>query len=304
MILLEFDKSGAEWVIVAYLSGDARMIDVAESGKSPHIVTGALLTGLSEELVYREHKLVDKATNADEVTRLRAPIMEELSKNIFLPRTMSIRQAGKKSNHGLNYRETYKMFALINEIEEREAKPMCEAYSTTIYPGVGRWWEAIDQQLRQTRTFTNCFGRKARLLDAWGNDLKKKATAFIPQSTVSDMVTQAQIKAFADTSHVFEPMDLLLNGHDSLTVQYPTDDWHRMGEFCVRFGLEYLSPTIEYNRRRFKIGTDLAVGLDWGNMKKVELISDAQEMGRLLRTAYDELRDTAAPPRELDRRVS
>ena len=32
-MLLEFDLAGAEWVVVAYLSGDERMIDVVESGK-------------------------------------------------------------------------------------------------------------------------------------------------------------------------------------------------------------------------------------------------------------------------------
>ena len=33
-LLIELDKAGAEWVIVAYISGDGAMIQVVESGKS------------------------------------------------------------------------------------------------------------------------------------------------------------------------------------------------------------------------------------------------------------------------------
>lgn len=288
MILLEFDKAGAEWVVVAYLSGDPTMIDVVESGRSPHIVTAMRFTGLSEDVILKEHKLVGNQTDADAIKRLREPLVASLvTSRMSLPRTMSIRQMGKKSNHGLNYREGYRMFALTNEIEEVEARPYVQAYSTEVYPGVARWWEAIDNQLRKDRTLTNCFGRKIRFLDDWGPELKKSATAFLPQSTVVDMVNQGMVAFYRDDSPIMQAADLLTQTHDSITLQYPTTDWIGMGAFAARMS-EYLSPDIEYNHRKFRIGTDCKVGLDWGHMVGVPLVSDAQEMATILRNTFDE----------------
>ena len=295
MLLLDFDKAGAEWVIVAYLTGDARMIEVVESGKSPHVVTASEMFGLSEEIILKENKIVDKATDAETITKLRAPIAPLLKNSrIGLPRTMSIRQAGKKTNHGCNYREGYKMFALINEITETEAKPMVEAYSTVVYPGIANWWEQIDEVLRTSRTFINCFGRKIRFLEEMGPELKKSATSFLPQSTVVDMVNLGLCQAFEDTTPPFWHMDLLTQTHDSLTFQYPTDDWTRMAEFAIKISHHYLSAEVEYNFRKFKVGTDMKVGLNWSDMVEVRVTDDVGSTERNLREAWDSLNGAKA----------
>lgn len=293
MILLEFDKAGAEWVVVAYLSGDARMLDIVENKKSPHIVTGSLISGAPEDIVKLEHKAVDKASDPEVIERLRAPIMKQLE-GFFLPRTMSIRQAGKKSNHGLNYNMKYKRFALENEIEEREAKVMVEKYRTEAYPGIPQWHAAIDNTLRTTRTLTNCFGRKVVLLDAWGEELRDKAYSFIPQSTIVDIVNKSMIAAYEDTTPAFRDMDLLNQSHDSVTFQFPVDDFHLLADFTVRYAFEYMSPEIEYNQRRFKVGTDLKMGTSWGQMEEVRLVDNAQEMAGNLRDAWDRLHASKA----------
>lgn len=294
MILMDFDKAGAEWVIVAYLTGDAGMISVIESGKSPHVVTSSLMYGLPEDVILKENKLVDKLTDPESIIKARAPIKELLTGNkIALPRTMSIRQAGKKTNHGCNYRETYKMFALINEITETEARPMVESYSTTVYPGISSWWEEIDQVLRTSRTFTNCFGRKIRFLEEMGKDLKNSATAFLPQSTVVDMVNEGMVKTFEDGSPPFRQVELLTQTHDSLTFQSPVNDWTSVAEFAIKTALDYLSPEIEYNFRRFRVGTDLKIGFDWGNMIEVKVVDDVGQTERNLREAWARLHGEA-----------
>ncbi len=43
-ILCEFDKAGAEWVVVAYEAGDQKMIDVVNSSESPHAITGQYIS--------------------------------------------------------------------------------------------------------------------------------------------------------------------------------------------------------------------------------------------------------------------
>ena len=167
-IFVNFDKAGAEWVVVAYLSGDARMIDVIESGKSPHLVTGALISGCPEELVLREHKLVGDINDPYQIEELRATLPDSGNPDYFLPRSMSIRQAGKKSNHALNYDEGYRVFALYNEMEEGDAKKIVDFYKTRAYPGVPLYHEAIRRELKnEHRTLVSCFGRKVVLRGAW-----------------------------------------------------------------------------------------------------------------------------------------
>src|SRR3990167_8315032 len=130
-IFCEFDLAGAEGVIIAYLTGDSNMLDVVNSGRSPHVVTGSLMSGLSEELVSAENKIIGNKTDEDEIRLLRQEHMPQIFQQAgFLPRTMSVRQAGKKSNHGLNYNMKYKRYALENEIDETEAKKAVDLYRT------------------------------------------------------------------------------------------------------------------------------------------------------------------------------
>jgi len=291
-ILLEFDKAGAEWVVVAYLSGDARMLQVISEGKSPHVETGHLITRVPHEIILKEHKIVGSQTDPDLIIKLREAIPELMDPDPdwFVPRSMSIRQAGKKSNHGLNYGMRYRRFALENEIPEPEAKIMVEGYNTRAYPGVPLWQKATQQELKTNhRILTNCFGRKVRLMDQWGDDLFNAAYSFKPQSTIGDIVNNALKAAYRNRSPVFLPMDLLTQTHDSATVQYPTSDWDRMAEFCIEFGLGLMSPEIEYNARKFKVGTDLKIGLSWGDMVGVPLVENVKELSDGLQFAWEEV---------------
>lgn len=274
MLLLEFDLAGAEWVVVAYASGDAQMIGVAESGKSPHVVTGSLISGVVEEVVIAESKLVGSRTDPDEIARLRADLLLEFEDAAFLPRTMSIRQAGKRSNHGLNYGMRYKRFALENEMPETDARKIVELYSSVAYPGLKDWWKATVDQLRKDRTLTNCFGRKRRFLDQWGSELFDAAYSFVPQSTVFDVCCEGMCRAYEDTSGTFQKADLLCQVHDSLVYQYPRD-WSAMATFIERMSHEYLRPELEYGGRKFKLGVDLKAGKSWGEMHEIDTSLDA-----------------------------
>lgn len=291
-ILLEFDKAGAEWVVVAYLSGDARMLEIIETGRSPHVVTGSLISGAPEHLVELENKIVEHNTDPHTVASLREdPRLKELFQvpGLFLPRTMSIRQAGKKSNHGLNYGMRYRRFALENEMDEKDAKIITENYNTRAYPGVPAWQGSIRDELRDGRTLTNCFGRKVRLLEEWGDELFLKAYSFKPQSTIGDMVNRAICIAYEDPTPIFTKMDLLTQTHDSVTVQYPIDDWHSLAEFCVKFGTDYMSPVISYGGREFQVKTDLKIGVNWGEMVGVKLTENASEVYDGLRSAWERI---------------
>jgi DNA polymerase family A len=307
MLLLEFDLAGAEWVVVAYLSQDENMLGVVKSGKSPHIVTGALISGAPEAFVLAEHELVGSHTDPNTLEQLRRNI--KIPEGIFLPRVMSIRQAGKKSNHGLNYNMRYRRFALENEMLEEDAKPIVQLYSTKAYPGLQNYWGDIRRELKdQRRTLTNCFGRKVHLRDEWGETLFNQAYSFKPQSTVVDSVNRAMRLAFKDDSRPFRKMFLGAQVHDSLQVQAPVpgdfEDWIELAAMARKIKENYMRPELEYHGISFRLQCDMKMGLNWGKMHSVKLPMDLEEGATLLMRVYDACVTAQTEPAHQDQEVA
>ena len=268
---LEFDLAGAEWVVVAYLSGDPNMIKVVESGESPHVATGHLISRAPKYLVEKENKFVGSATDPHLIEELRRVHTPELfDGDFFLPRTMSIRQAGKKSNHGLNYDMRHRRFALENEMPEKDAERIVDLYRNQAYPGLVEWHTEIREELRTTRSLTNLMGRKIRLFDQAGPELWNKAYSFKPQGTVADICLQGMCAAYEDDHAIMVDLDLNAQVHDSILFQYPDDDMDRLREFAWRVKM-HMSPLLEARGRKFRLGVDCKIGSNWGEMEKLDL---------------------------------
>lgn len=266
-VLIEVDKRQAEWVIVAYFANDANMISAIQKGLDVHSHTASLMFSLPIELVKYEEKLIGHETNPEKIHAIR--MADETLKASYTsrwPRTMSLRQCGKKSNHGLNYDEGYVNFALLNEMEQTEAKRIVAMYHD-IYPSIRKSYEVIKRQLQVDRTLTNCFGRKVRFLGEWGNDLWKSAYSMIPQSTVVDSLNQGMVKTYNDVSITRERnVDILAQVHDSILMQVPIAVARNkiLFETFVEKVYDYTSPTLSYNGNDFKIATDAKIGFNWG----------------------------------------
>ena len=296
MILMEFDLAGAEWFVVAHLCQDENMLDVFRSGRSPHVRTGSLISGADEDFVLQENELVGSQTDATTIQLLRGKL--KIPPGIFLPRVMSIRQAGKKSNHGLNYNMKYRRFALENEMLEEDAKPIVEAYSTKAYPGIQNYWADIRRELKENkRCLVNCFGRKVHLRDEWGETLFNQAYSFKPQSTVVDIVNRAMRLAFQDNSPAFSKMFLGAQVHDSLQIQSPVpgdiDDWYLLAEMVFMIKEKYMRPELEYHGVKFQLECDVKMGLSWGDMRKIK-VPDIEDVVGILKRTYGALLEEAA----------
>ncbi|PCJ26724.1 MAG: hypothetical protein COA94_04825 [Rickettsiales bacterium] len=294
-LMWEIDKKGAEWVAVAYLSGDANMIKVVEEGLDPHAYTAHLMTGVPIELIQEEDAIIGHTNDPNLVSQGRAKLIKGSLANqhayeqaVFLPRTMTIRQCGKKSNHGLNYDEGYKMFALINEMLEGDAKRICHMYKHIVYPGVNLWHKSIQDKLQQDRTLTNCFGRSMRFLGRWEEKLFKEAYAFLPQSTVVDIVNTGMEKFYYDRRPDMCAPELLAQVHDSLLGQSPLDgDYAKMARVFKTIG-DYMEPTIEYGGREFTIQNELKVSTDnWRDGVEVDIYAGDEELGRQIQNIVE-----------------
>lgn len=290
-VFWEVDKRQAEWVVVAYLSGDANMIKVVEEELDPHLYTASMMFGLPLELIARESKLVGMNTDRDTILSLRMsdPALEDSISRMIS--NMSCRQCGKKSNHGLNYDEGPNQFALVNEMEQSEAKRIVELYHRG-YPGIRQTFhQSVKRQLERSRTLTNCFGRKVRFLDAWGPDLWKAGYAMLPQSTVVDSLNKGMVEIYHNEGLCGGSggIDLLAQTHDSILLSVPLE-WFMLEErFDNAWKVVYnaVSPTLEYNGRQFKIATDSKIGLNWqgyskGNPLGMREVKSPKEARRLV----------------------
>jgi hypothetical protein len=287
-LLVELDKAGAEWVIVAYCANDGAMIQVIEAGISPHTATGVLISYSNKEFVDIESKAVGNATDPTRITELREGLI--LKKDWWWPRSMSIRQAAKKSNHGLNYDMKYKRFALENEVQENEARELVEKYHSA-YPGIRQWHNSIQEQLRKNRMLENCFGRKRRFLDGWGPQLFDAAYSFIPQSTVFDITRVGMVKWQSDSDLC--NTELLAQTHDSLTFQFnDIANGSDLAPIAIKLGLDYMNPTLCYNQREFQIGTTMKIGTNWGGsgMHECLLSDDVAETAAAVDEVLEQIR--------------
>jgi len=264
----EVDKRQAEWVVVAYLSGDANMLQVIETEADPHVHTAHLMFKVPKDIIKHDAKVIGGLMDRDEILSRRMAD-ETLAPCVYqLPGSMSARQMGKKSNHGLNYDEGFNTFALINEIEIPEAKRVLGLYHT-IYPGIRQWHEFVKRQLAADRSLTNCFGRKIRFLDGWGDTLFKAAYSAMPQSTVADCTNAGLIKIYnSDLTTLTGGVNLDIIGqvHDSILMQVPLavlDHPTKFADVCARV-YDYASTELEYSGRKFRIQTDSKIGFNWG----------------------------------------
>lgn len=270
-IFVETDLAQAEWVVTAFLSRDENMLKVVSERLNPHEHTGAAISGAPKTLVKLEKDLVGHNTNPDTIRELRRQLPtvwdgRPLS-DFFLPRTMSIYQAGKKSNHGLNYNMMYKRFAFENEIPEPDAAKIVEGYHNT-YPGIRfNYYVDIEKELNDNnRTLRNCYGQTIRLLDRWGPDLFDAAYAFKPQSTVGNITKFGWRKIYADTERLrrVEPAP---NVHDSILCQHDFDTWDELAE-QINICSDYLSTPFTYHSRTHIIPREVTIGLNWGAYNK------------------------------------
>lgn len=293
---VEYDKSQAEWVVVAFESDDAGMVAAIQSGADVHAYTAALMSGIPIDEIVFEDKALNKLTSSSEIAKIRKDIVfpncPGIAKALWLPPNMALRQAGKKSNHALNYDEGVNTFARTNSMAVSDARRLVYLYHRA-YPGIKRWHAGLQMALRSPgqnkhykRTLTNCLGREMHFLgplNGKGADVTlRQAYACIPQSTVADIASNA-MRSVVD-SNEGAALRLCSNNHDSILVE------HRVSrEALSGTGQGYEAAVVAIVRqmqeiysaldprlvstttgKQYSIKTDSKAGLCWGKLEKIE----------------------------------
>ncbi len=247
-LLYNIDLSQAENRIVAYVAPEPNMISAFAVGVDIHKQTAALLF----------NKKPEEVSDEDGSSSIGGGLFSE-------------RFWGKKSNHSLNYDLGYRSFALVCEIPDVDARYIVERYHS-VYPGIRQYHSWIKAQLSKNRTIENCLGRKRVFRDRWGDDLFKEAYAFIPQSTVADIMNERGLSFVMDNPS-FKGAEILNQVHDSLIVQisYETIPLWRHAEM-LRILVDSLQLPLSFRGMTFSIPADVKVGLSL-DKKKMKGIS-------------------------------
>ena len=271
-IFIEMDKRQSEWVITAFLCGDKNIITILAENKDPHIATAHLITGLPENVIKQEDKAIAKTTNPEEIKRTREVLLVNgtpftdfvKTHQAFIPRTMSCRQVGKKSNHALNYMMGAHRFSMESGLTLEEAE-RARALYLTAYSRLPEWWEEVREQLQKNRTLINIVGQPRRFLGIIDDKLLKEAVAHLPQSISVWIINQAMAKIY-ELEHKAE---FLSQVHDSLLFQHPYNMPEAMQTFCKK-AVSELEPRLtaigDGIERIFYVYTDIKVGFDAAKM--------------------------------------
>ncbi len=299
---IEYDKTQAEWVVVAYEADDQNMIAAVESATDVHAWTAHLMSCIPLDEIAVEDAAIGHTTSEDEIKRIRLQLPQPACRNLvaasWLPRNMSLRQAGKKSNHALNYGEGPNLFAQINGLSVADAKHLIRLYNQA-YPNLARWHNNLRMELerpveragaiRHARTLTNCFGREMFFMGPLSGKLAdatlRQAYSCKPQSTVADLTANAMVEVDAQMAG---RVRLVSNNHDSLLIEHYFDPTAPRETEIARVLNEmneiiaYMNPelTSTATGRKYHIRTDAKAGTCWGTLKAIE--PTIAEVGKLL----------------------
>lgn len=158
--LLEVDLSQAELRVVAWLSGETKLMELFAANQDVHAYTAQRITELS---------------------------------GVDCPR-----QLGKRINHASNYGMQAAKFAdscLLEadlSISVDTATKLLDARSRT-FPAIPLWHQAIRAELYRTRRLASPQGRVAKFYGPVTDDMHRQALSFIPQATVVDTINSAWI---------------------------------------------------------------------------------------------------------------
>lgn len=289
-IFLEMDKAQAEWVVTAYCCGDANMIRTIENREDAHVNTGHLMFGAPKELIREEDELLGTESDEEKIRLIRTERLPEILR--YSPvANMSIRQAGKKSNHGLNYDLGANGFAATYGMDIRDARRCYDLYHRA-YPSLKVWHAAVRNQLGRDRTLVNLYGRKRRFLGRWCDDLFKAAYSYIPQSTVAQLLNLGLVTLYEDQEKLdfLRPLDILLQVHDSMLAQYPLDNLDGFTQ-AIKYAKEVFDKPLIANGRQFVIRTDAKVGFDAKNLFKISIEGTEDEIKQSLINATQQAID-------------
>lgn len=196
--VFDMDLDRADLQVVVWESDDPMLKAAMKAGADIHLLNVFSLDGQDppplEELVESHPKYLDH--------RIPRKHKREFAK-VFCHATNYLGKARTVAGH---------TGRSVHEIE-RAQKQWFGAH-----PGILAWHERVINQAKRFRFVENKFGYRWYIFDRIDEQLFPKCVAWIPQSTVGNVINSAWRNIYKNLPHV----QVLLQVHDSLVGQFPT----------------------------------------------------------------------------------
>jgi len=225
----------AESRAVAYISGDENYINACESGDLHTLVCQMVWP----ELAWANDLSQDK----------------KVAKQIFY-RDFSYRDMSKRGGHGTNYYGTPFTMARHLKIPQHVMGDFQERYLER-FPGIQQWWYRVMEDLMTEGWLMNPFGRFRRFFGRPDDDSTiRKAIAFEPQSTVSEIINTGLWRLWHDMPEIH----VLAQVHDAVLFMYPEAEEEKI----IPKATSMLEIPVAIHNRTMTIPAEAKIGWNWG----------------------------------------
>jgi DNA polymerase I len=229
-VLVQADYVGAEAHLVAHLIQDHKLIKAFDEGLDVHIITASFMYNVPYEEVTKEQRKVAKGIR-----------------------------------HATNYSGGPAVVAKKLGISMKEARIISDRFEA-ITPQLHTWHESIKRDLGANRTLITPLGRKRIFMDRWGDQLFRSAYAFIPQSTIGDLLN-ISLCDFYEKWKDIDSVGIIMQLHDAIYIWCSPEDASYWGQQL--FNSMHRPITLPHTD--LYIGVDFKVGENWKEMEKLEV---------------------------------
>lgn len=268
--LVSVDLSQAESWIVAYVANEKNM-QYSLNHSDIHTDSAAALFAPESFCLHEWKKGKDEYDND----------VWDCKKGCGVQIVKTARYIGKRYNHASAYRmKPPRAAQVINKDSDKppyvtvtlgESRLYSERWHTRYNLKI--WWREIEEQLDKNRTMTTPYGRECTFFDQWGEELFRKATAYVPQSTVADHFNgkvQKELGIEGGLKYIYHKLvkpypdrKIINQSHDSCIVEAPKGD---VEELNLQMQAALKRPLV-IKGVTFTIPVDGEIGERWGELK-------------------------------------
>lgn len=164
----------------------------------------------------------------------------------------------KRIQHGLNYGLTPQGVSAWAHIPLNAAKEIYNRYFSQ-FPYIKEWQAKMARLVAEQEELENPLGRTCRLFGRpWDGHTVKQALAFIPQSTVADVINLSIWQVWKECDP--DPIQLLAQVHDAIFCQYRIE----AEEVALNALRDIMTIEVPIGERVMVIPVEVAVGQNWG----------------------------------------
>lgn len=231
------DLERAESLVVAKITGDPLMLEHHLPGRDAHKLLACELYNIDLEDITKDQRFMGKQT------RHAGNYME--GARTFMK---NVNKIAAKTGVSINLKQAEYFIGKYREL----------------HPGLGQWWSRTQAEVRRSHRLYNLAPnhRMRQFFDRIEACLPT-AIAYVPQSTVGDVLNHALLRVFYDPELRDLGVRPLVQVHDAIGGQCPKSTWERA--MARMRQLMRVDLTVSHTGEQFYIPVEVTVGPNWGD---------------------------------------